>query len=66
MAGECWTSPVGIGERIYYFGVDGVTEVYSADAPPKKLAQNSLEEMERTYGAAVVADGLILRSGVSR
>ena len=63
LAGESWTSPVGAGDRIYYFAVTGVTEVYSAEAPPKKLAENSLAEMERTYGVAVVDDGFVLRSG---
>jgi outer membrane protein assembly factor BamB len=63
LAGECWTSPVGAGDRIYYFTVTGVTEVYSAEDPTRKLAENSLAEMERTYGVAVVDDGFVLRSG---
>ena len=63
LAGECWTSPVGAGDRIYYFTVTGVTEVYSAEDPTTKLAENSLAEMERTYGVAVVDDGFVLRSG---
>ena len=63
LAGECWASPVGANDRVYFFTVKGVTEVYSADAPPEKLAENTLDEMERTYGVAVVNDGVVLRSG---
>ena len=42
---------------------DGMTEVYSAGTPAKKMAENSLDEMERTYGVAVVDNGFVLRSG---
>jgi outer membrane protein assembly factor BamB len=63
LAGECWASPVGAASRVYFFTVKGVTEVYSAEAPAEKLAENTLDDMERTYGVAVVDDGFVLRSG---
>jgi outer membrane protein assembly factor BamB len=63
LAGECWASPVGAGSRVYLFTVKGVTEVRNAEAPDEKLAENSLDDMERTYGVAVVDDGFVLRSG---
>ena len=63
LAGECWASPIGAGDRVYFFSVNGVTQVYRANAPSEKLAENTLDEMERTYGVAVVDDGFVLRSG---
>lgn len=63
LAGECWASPVGAGDRVYFFTVKGVTEVYQAASPPRKIAESVLEDMERIYGVAVVDRGFILRSG---
>lgn len=63
LAGECWASPVGAAGRVYFFSVNGVTQVYKADAPGEKLAANTLDEMERTYGVAIADKGFVLRSG---
>lgn len=64
LAAECWASPIGAGERVYFFTVKGVTEVFRAGAAePEKLAANSLEDMERTYGVAAVERGFVMRSG---
>lgn len=37
-----WATPVGIGERIYVFGKEGVTSVVQAGAEFKLLAENKL------------------------
>lgn len=63
LAGECWASPVGAGDRVYFFTVKGVTEVYAAAGTPERIASNTLDNMERTYGVAVADHGFILRSG---
>jgi outer membrane protein assembly factor BamB len=39
---SCWATPVGIGDRIYFFGKDGVTTVLAAGPAFKKLAVNQL------------------------
>jgi len=63
LAGECWSSPLGAADRVYFFGVNGVTEVFDAANPGRKLATNTLTNMERTYGVAAVERGFVLRSG---
>lgn len=64
---DAWRASVGRlllePDRVYFFTVEGVTEVYSAQGQPKKLATNMLDDMERTYGVAVVDNGFVLRSG---
>jgi outer membrane protein assembly factor BamB len=62
--GDCWASPLAAGERIYFFGVDGVTEVFRAGRKLEKLARNELNlEGGRLYGIAAVNDALLIRSG---
>jgi outer membrane protein assembly factor BamB len=39
---SCWATPVGIGDRIYFFGKDGVTTVLATGPEFKKLAANQL------------------------
>jgi outer membrane protein assembly factor BamB len=64
LAAECWTSPVGVGDRVYFFTVKGVTQVFQADADaPEKIAENTIEDMERTYGFAIGGDSFVVRSG---
>lgn len=39
---SCWVTPVGIGDRLYCFGKDGVTTVLATGPEFKVLAENSL------------------------
>ncbi len=39
---SCWATPVGIGDRVYFFGKDGVTTVLAAGPEFKVLAENVL------------------------
>ncbi len=41
-AGQCWVTPIAIGERIYFFGKDGQTSVIAAGEQFKVLAENQL------------------------
>lgn len=38
----CWATPIGIGDRLYIFGKDGVTSVLAAGPEFMLLAENSL------------------------
>jgi outer membrane protein assembly factor BamB len=62
IGGECWTSPVAAGERIYFFTNEGVTTVVQAGAQYKEVAKNLLPT-GRVYGVAAVDGALLLRSG---
>ncbi|GIX04746.1 MAG: hypothetical protein KatS3mg114_0615 [Planctomycetaceae bacterium] len=46
LAQSCWATPVGIGERIYVFGKDGVTSVVKAGPDFALLAENTLWDPE--------------------
>lgn len=39
---SCWITPVGVGDRLYCFGKDGITTVLAAGPSFKILAENSL------------------------
>lgn len=39
-----WATPLGIGDRVYFFGKDGLTTVLAAGPEHRELAQNSLWE----------------------
>jgi outer membrane protein assembly factor BamB len=41
-SGACWASPVGVGDRVYLFGKDGVTTVLRTGPKFEELARNSL------------------------
>ncbi len=43
---SCWATPVGVGDRIYFFGKDGFTTVLAAGPEFKKLAANQLWRAE--------------------
>jgi outer membrane protein assembly factor BamB len=47
IAGECWASPIGAGERIYFFGKSGVTTVLKAGPKFEKIAVNQLWDAEK-------------------
>jgi outer membrane protein assembly factor BamB len=38
----CWATPVGIGDRVYFFGKNGLTTVIAAGPEFKVLAENQL------------------------
>ncbi len=38
----CWATPIGAGDRVYFFGKDGVTTVLRAGPKYEKLATNRL------------------------
>ena len=74
-----WATPLGVGDRVYFFGKDGTTTVLDADGRFDVLATNRLwtaEEKDdeggrgggnfggRTqYGVAVAGDRLLVRTG---
>ncbi|MYC81441.1 MAG: PQQ-binding-like beta-propeller repeat protein [Acidobacteria bacterium] len=63
LKGPCWASTIGIGDFIYFFGVDGVVEVFRAADMPVKIAENRLSAQSRLYGVAVENGRLVLRFG---
>ena len=63
LKGPCWASAIGIGELVYFFGVDGVVEVFRAADMPVKIAENRLSAQSRLYGVAVQNGRLVLRFG---
>lgn len=63
LEGQCWASSIGCGDRIYFFGVDGLTEVVAAGDEFVRIAANRLGVKGRLYGAVVVDGGLLLRYG---
>ena len=63
LKGPCWASSLAAGDSIYFFGVKGTVEVYSAADTPSKIAENQLSEESRLYGFAVDDGKLVLRFG---
>jgi hypothetical protein len=43
----CWATPVGIGDRIYIFGKDGLTTVLKSGPEFELLAENQLWDPEK-------------------
>lgn len=39
---SCWATPIGIGDRVYFFGKDGLTTVIATGPEFKVLAENQL------------------------
>jgi outer membrane protein assembly factor BamB len=42
LSGPCWATPVAAGDRVYFFGKDGVTDVLAAGPKVARLATNRL------------------------
>ena len=63
LKGPCWASSIGCGDFVYFFGVDGVVEVFRAADMPVKMAENRLPAQSRLYGVAVQNGRLVLRFG---
>lgn len=70
-----WATPLGVGDRVYFFGQKGATTVLATGSEHKELAVNRLWEAEADgggpggfqgqiqYGVAVTDKGLIVRTG---
>jgi outer membrane protein assembly factor BamB len=61
--GECWASPLLVGDRLYIFTNEGKTMVLRAGDKFEQLAVNTITNLERVYGVAAVDGALLLRSG---
>jgi outer membrane protein assembly factor BamB len=66
LPGSCWASPLGAGDRVYFFTKDGKTVVISADETDgrraKVLAENEPPVEGTVYGVAVVPGAIVLRT----
>ncbi len=51
-----WATPLGVGDRIYFFGKDGLTTVLAAGPEYKLLAENQLWDPESIKPDAGAAD----------
>jgi len=47
IAQSCWATPIGIDDRIYFFGKDGVTSVIAAGPEFRLLSENTLWDPEK-------------------
>jgi outer membrane protein assembly factor BamB len=59
---SCWATPLGAGDRIYFFGKDGLTTVLAAGPEVKVLAENTLwqtEEPSATGAAGTSPNGTV-------
>ena len=63
LTGPCWASTIGANKLVYFFGINGVVEVFRIGDTPKKVAQNHLSSKSRLYGIAVEYGSLVLRFG---
>jgi outer membrane protein assembly factor BamB len=61
--GECWASPMAVGDRIYFFTIDGNSKVLRAGEKLEVLAENRLSIEGRIYGVASVDGALLVRTG---
>lgn len=71
-SGSIWATPVGVGDRVYLFGKDGITTVVEAGSEFEELATNPLWKSDTPqsqfggpvlYAAALVKSDLFLRRG---
>jgi outer membrane protein assembly factor BamB len=44
----CWAAPIGVGDRVYFFGKDGITTVVKAGPDFEILAENTLWDPDTT------------------
>ncbi len=63
LSGSCWASPIGAGDKLYFFTKEGATDVYKAGSTPELLHSNKLTIKDRIYGVAVVDGRFIIRTG---
>ena len=62
---SCWASPLGAGERVYFFCTNGESVVFRTGAKEEKLAENRLPGKDRIYGIAAVEGAILLRTGTT-
>ena len=60
---SCWASPLGAGDRVYFFAQNGKTTVLRAGDKLEVLAENTLTVEGRVYGVAAVDRRLVIRTG---
>ena len=65
LKGQNWVSPIGVGERVYFFSMRHGTEVLQASDYFEKLTENPPLASGRLYGVAVVDGAFLLRYGRS-
>jgi outer membrane protein assembly factor BamB len=69
-----WATPIGVGDRVYFFGSKGQTTVIAAGPEFKELSRNTLWEAEggagpgnfgggTLYAGVVLKDGILIRRG---
>ena len=76
LAESNWATPIGIDDRVYFFGKSGVTTVLKAGGENEKITENRLWDSsggggggpggfggEIQYGVAALPDGFIVRTG---
>lgn len=54
--GVCWATPVGLGNRVYLFGKDGMTTVLAVGPEHQVLAENMLWDPEKAGRDAMSRD----------
>jgi outer membrane protein assembly factor BamB len=62
---SCWASPLGAGDRVYFFTTGGTTLVLKAGAKLDELALNELPTTDKVYGVAAVKGALLIRTGTT-
>jgi len=62
---SCWASPLGAGDRVYFFCTNGETIVFKTGAKEERLAENALPGKDRIYGIAAVEGAMVLRTGTT-
>jgi outer membrane protein assembly factor BamB len=61
----CWASPLGAGDRVYFFTKEGATVVVRAGPVLERLAESELSTTDIVYGIAAVDGKILIRSGRS-
>ncbi len=76
LAESNWATPIGLGDRVYFFGRSGKTTVMAAGATAQQLAVNTLYNStdgggrggfggQIQYGVALSPAGLLVRTGTN-
>ena len=63
LQGQNWVSPIGAGDRIYFFSMKRGTDVLRASSRPEKLAENPPLADGRQYGVAAADAAFVIRYG---
>jgi outer membrane protein assembly factor BamB len=62
LSASCWASPLGAGERVYFFATDGSTQVVRTGPEKKVLAENRIDVSDRVYGVAAIDGAFVVRT----